>query len=287
MDTERLVFAFGDGRWECGDHTWIMGVINTTPDSFSDGGLYDDAERAVDQGLRLVAEGADCLDVGGESSRPGAEPVSESEELRRTVPVVRELAKRASVPISIDTTKATVAEAALEAGASIINDITAFTGEARMTEVLRTSQCGCVAMHMRGTPKTMQRLTDYDDVVEQVRGYLAERLEALYTAGIDLRRVMLDPGIGFGKTVEQNVSLIAQLARIRSLGHPVLLGPSKKSFIGNLAGVENPAERVPGTIAACTCGVMTGADVVRAHDVNAVKQAMAVADAVAAQSRCK
>lgn len=281
MKSHFLTFRYGDASWRCGENTRIMGVINVTPDSFSDGGTFFDPSDAVEQGMQLAASGADCLDVGGESTRPGADPVEAEEEKRRTVPVVRGLVEAANIPVSIDTTKAAVAEAAIDAGATIINDVSAFRADKRMIEVLRTSQAGAIAMHMRGTPKTMQQMTAYDDLVGEVLERFQSTLRWFEEIGIDPERLMFDPGIGFGKTVEQNLELIAATPRFRDLGRPILLGPSRKSFIGRLLGVESPDQRVWGTVGVCACGAMLGADVLRVHDVAEVRQAVVLADAVA------
>lgn len=281
MNSLSLPFRHGYASWQCGEKTRIMGIINVTPDSFSDGGTFFDPTDAVEQGMQLAAAGADCLDVGGESTRPGADPVSAEEEIRRTLPVVRGLVKAASIPVSIDTTKADVAEAALEAGATIINDVSGFRADKRMIEVLRTSRAGAIAMHMRGTPQTMQKMTAYDDLVGEVLDMFQSTLHWFEETGIDPERLMFDPGIGFGKTAEQNLDLIAATPRFRELGRPLLLGPSRKSFIGRMLGVESPSERVWGTAGICACGALLGADVLRIHDVAEVRQAVILADAVA------
>lgn len=274
------IFAFNDSSWHCGARTRIMGIVNVTPDSFSDGGEYFDAESAIECGLRLAEAGADCLDVGGESTRPGAEPVSEAEEIRRTAPVVRELAHATNTPISIDTTKAGVAEAAIDAGASIVNDVSAFRTDPRMLGLLSATRVGAIAMHMRGTPKTMQSMTDYDDLIADVLGLFRDTLERWESAGIDPQRLMFDPGIGFGKTVAQNLDLMAATPRLRELGRPILLGPSRKSFIGKILGIDSPAARVWGTVGVCAVAAVLHADVLRVHDVAEVAQSVRMADAL-------
>jgi dihydropteroate synthase len=260
--------------------TLVMGVVNVTPDSFFDGGRYLQCERAVAHARQLAAAGADIIDVGGESSRPGAEPVSAEEELRRVLPVIEQLVVAApfrarpateSRPegrsyISIDTTKAAVAEAALAAGARIVNDISALRFDERMVEVVRERGAGVVLMHMQGTPQTMQQNPHYNDVVQEVRAFLAERIAFAESHGIARSRIAVDPGIGFGKTVEHNLKLLAHLDEFRSLGCAVLVGASRKSFIGRLLGRE-PAERLAGSLAAAAWAVTHGANVVRAHDV--------------------
>ena len=259
--------------WTCRDRVvrfdapcLIMGILNITPDSFSDGGQFLDTDRAVEHGLAMAQEGAGILDIGGESSRPGAEPVSVDEEIRRVVPVVEALAKRTGALISVDTTKAAVAECALAAGAHIINDITAFTGDPAMAEVARRFGAGVVLMHMQGTPRTMQQEPRYRDVVAEVTGYLAARLAALEAAGLARASLAVDPGIGFGKTVEHNLALLRGLPELVRLGRPVLVGVSRKSFLGRLTGRE-VADRLVPSLAALAYAVQRGAHIMRVHDV--------------------
>jgi dihydropteroate synthase len=249
----------------------LMGVVNVTPDSFSDGGRYYHLDAAVAHGLRLVAEGADIVDVGGESTRPGAEPVPADEEIRRVVPVVRDL-RSAGVAVSIDTRHAAVAEAAVAAGACLVNDVSGLRDPA-MRAVAARYDVPAVAMHMPvDDPATMQQHTDYVDVVADVVGFLRDHAALALTEGVPL--VIVDPGIGFGKTVEQNLELIRRLDELVALGHPVLLGASRKRFIGVLTGVEEPEQRVAGTLAVHLAGVQRGARIVRAHDVAAHRQAL-------------
>ncbi len=251
----------------------IMGVLNVTPDSFSDGGRFFDSVAAVEHGLRLAVEGADILDIGGQSTRPGAEPVSPEEELRRVSSVVASLAAQLEIPISIDTSNAFVAREALAAGAEAINDITALTGDLAMLELARSTSCGICAMHMRGNPQTMQRQATYGDVVEEVRAWLAARRDGLVAAGIDPSRIALDPGIGFGKTAEHNLTLLRSLSRFRDLGCPLLVGVSRKAFIGRIVGDPN-ADRTAGTIGAVLSAARCGVEIVRVHDVAAVRHAL-------------
>jgi dihydropteroate synthase len=256
-----------------GEPPLVMGIVNVTPDSFSDGGQFLDADAAVAHGLRLVEEGADLLDVGGESSRPGAAPVPLDEELRRVVPVVRGLAARTSVPISVDTCKAEVARQALEAGAHVVNDVTALQGDPEMAEVVRRSQAGVILMHMQGTPATMQQAPAYGDVVAEVTAYLEARLQAAADVGIAGPRVVLDPGIGFGKTAEHNLRLLAHLEGLGRLGRPVCLGVSRKGFLGQVLG-RPPGQRLAGSLAAACWALCRGAaHVVRAHDVAQTRDA--------------
>jgi dihydropteroate synthase len=264
-----------------------LGIVNVTPDSFSDGGLYLDPGRAVEHGLALEEAGADALDVGGESTRPGASAVDPEVELERVLPVVRGLARAAGVPISIDTTKARVAERALDAGASIVNDVGAGRLDPDMLPLVRRSGCTYVLMHMLGTPRTMQQAPRYRDVMQTLVAFLRERAAACLRAGIDPTRLVVDPGIGFGKTLEHNLTILRELRQLRSLGLPVLVGVSRKSFLGALEqrlGAPEPVapgalapERRGGTAAAVTLSVLGGADWLRVHDVATMAAAMRAA----------
>jgi dihydropteroate synthase len=256
-----------------------MGVVNVTPDSFSDGGLFLDADVAVEHGLRLTAEGADILDVGGESTRPGAASVSVDEELRRVVPVIERLASDGRARLSIDTTKVAVARAALDAGASLVNDVSAFRFDPGMAALVAETDVGCCLMHMLGEPRTMQEDPRYDDVVSEVKAFLEERLAFAVSEGVDEERVWLDPGIGFGKTVEHNLELLRRLDEIVAIGRPVVVGTSRKSFLGKLAGGRDEGERLPGTIATNVLALERGASVFRVHDVAQNADALAVAAA--------
>jgi dihydropteroate synthase len=255
----------------------LMGVVNVTPDSFSDGGRYLDADAAIAHGVELVGDGADVLDVGGESTRPGAEPVGEVEELRRAEPVVSGLVGSATV--SIDTSKAAVALAAIDAGASIVNDVTALQGDLEMAGLCAERRVGVVLMHMPGNPRTMQDDPKYDDVVDDVRAFLAGRVEFAVGAGIAEERIWLDPGIGFGKTLEHNLELLRRLGELRELGRPLVIGTSRKSFIGKVDGSEVD-DRIGGSIASSVLAAAEGADVLRVHDVAETSQAIRVAEAV-------
>jgi dihydropteroate synthase len=255
----------------------VMGVVNVTPDSFSDGGEWLDAEAAIAHGRELVAQGAAILDIGGESTRPGAEPVGEAEELRRVVPVLDGLAG-AGARLSIDTSKAAVAAAAIDAGATLVNDVTALRGDPAMAALVAERGCDVCLMHMLGEPRTMQRDPRYGDVVAEVAAFLAERLAFAATHGIVPERVWLDPGIGFGKTIDHNLELLARLDEIVALGRPVVVGTSRKSFLGTITGRE-PGERVAGTIATNVIALTRGASVFRVHDVAAARDALLVAAA--------
>jgi dihydropteroate synthase len=255
-----------------------MGVVNVTPDSFSDGGLYLDPGAAIAHGEELARDGADILDVGGESTRPGAAEVSAEEELARVEPVVSELAEGGAT-VSIDTSKSSVAEAALDAGATIVNDVTALRGDSEMAAICAERGATVVLMHMRGTPRTMQEDPVYEDVVDEVRAFLAERMEEALAAGVDEQRIWLDPGIGFGKTLEHNLELLLRLGELSSLGRPLVVGTSRKSFIGKVDG-SLASERLGGTIASSVFAAAEGADVLRVHDVAEMRQAMTVAAAI-------
>jgi dihydropteroate synthase len=255
-----------------------MGVINVTPDSFSDGGEFLDPARAAEHGRELISAGADLVDVGGESTRPGAEPVPAAEELRRVEPVVAALAG-GGVAISIDTAKAAVAEAALDAGAEVVNDVTAFRAEPDLAGLCADRSAGVVLMHMRGTPRTMQDDPVYDDVVDEVRAFLADRVEFAVGEGIEADRIWVDPGIGFGKTVDHNLELLARLGELSDLGRPILVGTSRKSFIGRITG-RDVNGRLGGTIASCVLAYANGAAMVRVHDVGPVREALHVAEAI-------
>jgi dihydropteroate synthase len=260
-------------RFEFPRPTLVMGVVNVTPDSFSDGGRFDQTTAAVSHALQLVEEGADLLDIGGESTRPDAEPVPEAEEIDRILPVIEALARQTKVPISVDTMKPAVARAALAAGAAIINDVAANRTDDALWRIVADAGAGYVAMHMRGTPRTMQEAPHYEDVVAEVDAFFADRLDRLAACGVEAERVALDPGIGFGKTLEHNLQLLAQLDALRNRKRPLLVGISRKSFIGRLTGAA-VGERLPGSLAGACWAVGPGAAVVRTHDVAATCQAL-------------
>jgi len=256
----------------------LMGVLNVTPDSFSDGGRYFACDQALARAMELLEEGADLLDVGGESSRPGAQPVPMDEELRRVLPLIEAVRKRSEVPLSIDTYKAGTARAALEAGANIINDITALS-DPEMATVAAQHQAGLILMHMQGNPQTMQKKPEYSDLFAEVISYLRAAVERALAAGVSSQSIAVDPGIGFGKTTDHNLRLLNGLSRIAELGYPVLVGPSRKRFIGELTGQE-VSNRLFGTLAATALAVDAGARIIRIHDVAPVRQAVRVAEAV-------
>jgi len=265
-----------------GKRTLIMGIINVTPDSFSDGGAYMEPASALERAKRMVAEGADMIDVGGESSRPGSVRVPEEEELRRVIPVVRALAECVEVPISVDTSKSGVAEAALSEGAAYINDITSLRGDDRMAGVIAGHGAGVVLMHMKGDPATMQDGPFYEDVMGEILSYLGTSIEKAEEAGINPDKIIVDPGIGFGKELEHNLTVLRELSVLKCLGKPVLVGLSRKSIIGSLTGRE-VAERVYGSAAGAAAAVMNGADIIRVHDVGAMKDVVSVIDAITSE----
>jgi dihydropteroate synthase len=249
-----------------------MGIVNVTPDSFSDGGECFEAGAAVERGLAMVQAGAGMIDVGGESTRPGAKPVGADEQIRRVVPVIKSLAGAVDVPISVDTTSSKVAEAAMEAGASVINDVSALRFDGQMGAVAAKWGAGLVLMHMQGVPGDMQFKPSYDNVLDEVKKFLAERIEFAVSQGVDRRSIVVDPGIGFGKTVEHNLLLLRGLERFRELGVPVLVGVSRKAFIGKVLGIDSPVERLWGTAGAVAWCVVAGAQIVRVHDVKEMGQ---------------
>lgn len=266
---------------EFGRGVFMMGVVNITPDSFSDGGHFLEHSSAIEHGLSLWEAGADILDIGGESTRPGADPVSVSEEIARVVPVIKALSCRCDAWISVDTYKAEVARAAVDAGAHLVNDISGLGFDDEMASTVADLECGLILMHIRKTPKTMQRDISYDDLIGEISSYFKTRIRQAVDAGVEPSRIILDPGIGFGKTRAQNYQLLRELATFTDHGHPLLIGTSRKSFIG--AVVNRPAtERVWGTAATVACGIFAGADIVRVHDVQEMSDVVRVSEAICA-----
>lgn len=261
----------------------LMGIVNVTPDSFSDGGRFLGADAAVQHALELIREGADMIDVGGESTRPKATPVSEAEELRRVLPVIEKLAGQVTVPISIDSMKPSVARAALRAGASIVNDVAANREDDAMWRAVAEAGAGYVAMHMQGTPQTMQTAPVYQNVVAEVAAFFEHRLERLEQSGLGREQVVLDVGLGFGKTAEHNLQLLANLGSFTRWDRPLLLGASRKSFVPHVAGEAGVADRLPGSLACACWGVQQGVNIVRTHDVAATRQALRVSEAILAR----
>jgi dihydropteroate synthase len=259
--------------------TAVMGIVNVTPDSFSDGGKFFDADRAAAHGERLAAEGADVLDIGGESTRPGAEPVSAEEELRRVLPVIQRLRGKISIPISIDSLKSAVARAALDAGADIVNDVTALGADPEMAALVARERVPVILMHMQGTPRTMQHKPTYDDVVGEVCDFLKHRVDYAVEHGIAAENIVIDPGIGFGKNLDHNLALLRGLPALAGIGLPLLVGASRKAFIGRLLDAA-PEERLEGSLAAAVAAALAGANMIRVHDVKEAVRALRVADAL-------
>lgn len=257
-----------------------MGILNITPDSFSDGGAFLERDAAIGQGLQMVEDGADIIDIGGESTRPGAEPLSVEEELRRIVPVIEALAKRVNVPLSVDTYKAEVAERALEAGASIVNDISGLRFDPDMPKVVARFGVPAVLMHIKGTPRDMQYNPAYEALMQEIIDYLRISIRLALKFGVREDLVMVDPGIGFGKTFDHNLEILNRLGELAALGRPVLVGPSRKAFIGKVLGGAPPGERLDGTSAAVTAAILNGACIVRVHDVKEMARVARVADAI-------
>ena len=263
-----------------GEGTLIMGILNVSPDSFYDGGRYDEPEKAVERAKQMVSCGADIIDVGGESTRPGSDPVSLKEELNRVIPVIEAISSEIDVPISIDTYKSEVAEKAIQAGASIINDISGLGFDEKMAEVAAEYDVPVVIMHIRGTPGDMQKNPHYDDVISDILAFFRDRIKFAIDSGIDKNKIIIDPGIGFGKTVEHNLEIIKKLREFKILGKPILIGTSRKSFIGFTLEQENPGDRLYGTLATVAASVMNGADIVRVHDVKECGMAAGMIDAI-------
>ena len=270
--------------FEWGKRTYLMGVLNVTPDSFSDGGDYYTIESALAQAENMVKSGVDIIDIGGQSTRPGAAEISSSEEIDRAIPVVQILRQKAesfgSVPISVDTTRAQVASSAVEAGADIINDISGATFDSEMLSTVAHLKVPIILMHIRGTPQTMQKLTDYQDLIGEIREFLESRIAAAVAAGIDKSHIILDPGIGFAKNYSQNLEILQQLAKFRGLDCPILVGVSRKSFIGHILNQPLAKQRIWGTAAACTGAIANSADILRVHDVREMYDVCLVADAI-------
>jgi len=262
-----------------GKRTLLMGVLNVTPDSFSDGGLFFDKEKAISHGLGMVEEGVDIIDIGGESTRPGSRPVEPEEELRRVIPVIKSLAKEVDVPISIDTYKSTVAQRAIDAGAQIINDISGLHFDPTLAQVAAREDTPLILMHIRGTPETMQKDVHDRSLFPEIIGYLKDSIRTAESAGVDPAQIIIDPGIGFGKTVEGNLLILKHLYEFRILGKPILLGTSRKSFIGKILNTE-VKNRLEGTLSSIAIGVLNGAHIIRCHDIPQAKKAIAVADAI-------
>ncbi len=271
------IFKFGKKVYDLSSRTFIMGILNITPDSFSDGGRYYSTEKAIEHALRMEDEGADFIDIGGESTRPGAESVSVEEELKRVIPVIEKLAGKIEIPISIDTTKSEVARKALDTGAEIVNDISATNFDPDMIKVISDFKPALILMHIKGSPKTMQINPDYIDVIKEIKDYLQESVNKCRSNGIE--QIIVDPGIGFGKKLEHNIEIFKRLSELKELGCPILIGPSRKSFIGQI--LDLPVEqRLEGTAAAVAVSILRGANIVRVHDVKEIKRVVKIVDAL-------
>ena len=273
------VIKLGRKTLDLGTRTHVMGILNVTPDSFSDGGRFLEPSVALDHAVTMAEEGADFIDIGAESTRPGSRSAPTKEQLARLLPVLRTVKKRVKVPVSVDTTSATVAKAALGAGADIVNDVSALNGDRRMAAVVARAGVPCILMHMKGRPRTMQENPEYSDLMAEVTGFLVTALERGEADGIERTQMLVDPGIGFGKTVAHNLEILRRLAELESLGTPIVVGPSRKRFIGAVSD-SPPGERLEGTIAACVVAAANGANVLRVHDVKPVVKALKLADAV-------
>ncbi len=270
---------------DVGSRTHIMGILNATPDSFSDGGLFANTDIAIAHARQMAADGADIIDIGGESTRPGSEAVSEEEELRRIIPLIEQLSRELPLPISVDTYKSSVAEKALQAGASIVNDISGLRFSPDMANVISAYGAAVVIMHIQGTPRDMQQNPVYGDVMDEVRAYLETGIETALSAGIDREKIMIDPGIGFGKTVEHNLQILNRLDELQSLGRPILLGTSRKRFIGTILDLPVPDQRSEGTAATVALGIQRGARIIRVHDVARMRQVARMTDAIVRQQQ--
>ncbi|MDB9303373.1 dihydropteroate synthase [Nodularia spumigena CS-591/12] len=263
-----------------GQRTYLMGVLNITPDSFSDGGVFNNRAAALAQAQAMVAAGADIIDVGGQSTRPGAEQITLAEELDRVLPIVQILRRAIAVPISVDTTRAAVARASIEAGADIINDISGGTFDLEMLPTVASLDVPIILMHIKGTPQTMQQMTDYQDLMADISSFLANQILAAKAVGINQNKIMIDPGIGFAKNYEQNLEIFRRLPELKALNCPILVGASRKSFIGRILNQPDPKARVWGTAAACCAAISHGADILRVHDVQEMRDVSLVADAL-------
>ena len=275
-----MVLKIRDRRFDWGERTYLMGILNVTPDSFSDGGEFNNVEAALSQAREMIVNGVDIIDIGGESTRPNAEAVSIEEELQRVIPVIERLRKESSIPISIDTTKAVVAQKAIAAGADIVNDISGATFDREMLSTVAKLNVPIILMHMRGNPKTMQSLTDYDDVVREVQEFLKTQVGKAIACGIKRSNIIIDPGIGFAKKAPQSLELLQRLNELKALSLPMLVGVSRKSFMRPILHQDDAKQRVWGTAAACYSAIARGADILRVHDVAQMHDVCRVADAI-------
>lgn len=276
---ENYTLKIKNQNFDFSKRTYIMGILNVTPDSFYDGGRFLDAKKALEQGIKMAEDGADIIDVGGQSTRPGSDSVSVEEELSRVIPVIKSLAKEIDIPISVDTYKSEVAKKALDSGASMVNEISALRFDSEMRKVIKDFDVPVILMHIKGTPKDMQKNPYYDDLFEEITGYLKEAIRIAKNSGIDENKIIIDPGIGFGKRLEDNLKILKNLSLLKSLKKPILVGPSRKSFIGKI--LDLPEEkRLEGSLAALSVAVMNGANIVRVHDVKESKRVAKIVDSI-------
>jgi dihydropteroate synthase len=277
---EATVLKKNNQRFLWGSKTYVMGILNVTPDSFSDGGEFEPLNSALTQTQNMIKNGADIIDIGGQSTRPGAEQISLAEELKRVIPIIKVIREQATIPISIDTTRAEVARSAVEAGADIINDISGGTYDENMFSTAAQLAVPIILMHLKGTPQTMQSLTNYGDLITEIKAFLEQQINQAIAIGIPQSNIIIDPGIGFAKNTAQNIQLIQQLSQFKTLNAPILIGVSRKSFIGKITGQTNPKDRLWGTAAACCGAIANGADLIRVHDVAQMRDVAKVADTI-------
>ena len=277
---EPTIIKRNNDRFTWGTKTYVMGILNVTPDSFSDGGEFNQTTSALDRAQKMIQNGVDIIDIGGQSTRPGAEQISLEEELNRVIPIIKAIRQQENIPISIDTTSAEVARTAIEAGADIINDISGGTYDENMFSIAAQLEVPIILMHIKGTPQTMQSLTNYQNLIVEIKDFLEQQINKAIAYKIRPSNIIIDPGIGFAKNVSQNIQLIQQLAQFKTLNSPILIGVSRKSFIGKITGRNNPKDRVWGTAAACCGAIANGADIIRVHDVSSMYDVAKVADAI-------
>ncbi len=275
-----MTLKIRDYNFNWGQKTYLMGILNVTPDSFSDGGQFDTRQSALSQAQYMIEHGADIIDIGGQSTRPGAEQISITEELHRVIGIIEAIRQQSTIPISIDTTRAEIAENAIAAGADIINDISGGTFDPEMFKVTARLEVPIILMHMRGNPQTMQQMTNYKDLVPDIIDFLRIQIYKAIACGVDLSKIIIDPGIGFAKTAEQNIELLRRLSEFKSLEVPILIGTSRKSFIGKIINQQDPQKRVWGTAATCCSAIISGADILRIHDVAQIYDISRVTDAI-------
>ncbi len=275
-----MTLTIREYNFHWGQRTYLMGILNLTPDSFSDGGQFNTRQSAIAQAQYMIDHGADIIDIGGQSTRPGAEQISFTEEFQRVIPIIKAIRQQFSIPVSIDTTRAKIAQEAIAVGADIINDISGGTFDEEMLTVAGRLDVPIILMHMRGNPQTMQQMTDYQDLVPDITDFLSHQIQKAIACGVDSSKIIIDPGIGFAKTPEQNIELLRRLSEFKALGVPILIGTSRKIFIGKIINQKDPQKRVWGTAATCCSAIMSGADILRIHDVAEIYDVSRVADAI-------